>query len=68
MRLFVNEEVYDLEERGFVTVTKRNPHIDYVCFCQNPGCRGYGTRSQYGRDEFCSECGQPVDWANEKKW
>jgi predicted SprT family Zn-dependent metalloprotease len=68
MRLFVDEDQYDPEEGGYVTVTKHNPHVDYVCYCSNPDCRGYGTRSQYGRDYICNECGEPLDWSNERKW
>jgi len=68
MRLFVPEEKWDVEEGGTTTVYVHNPNIDYVCYCSNPDCRGYGTRSQYGRDDICPECGQLLDWSQQKKW
>lgn len=68
MRLFVTDDRWNYDDDYPMTATKHNPNVDYVCYCSNPDCRGYGTRNQYGRDEFCSECGQPLDWSKEKKW
>ena len=43
----------------------RNPNIEYVCHCE---CGGIGTRSQYGRDEVCPDCGKELDWNKEERW
>ena len=67
MRLYVPEERMD-DDGGITTVYAHNSNIDYVCPCSNPDCRGYGTRSQYGRDEFCPDCKKPLDWSQERKW
>ena len=67
MRLFVPEDRRD-DDGGTTTVYVHNRNVDYVCYCSNPKCHGYGTRSQYGRDDFCSDCKQPLDWSKEKKW
>lgn len=66
--LYVTEEHWDLKEPTPVIIHKHNPKIDYVCYCSDPNCRGYGTRSQYGRDYICNECGKPLDWSKEKEW
>ena len=45
-----------------------NPKVDYICWCKK--CYdSYGIRNQYGMDEYCPKCGEPLDWENdEKEW
>ena len=65
MNLFVTRTVHDYFLKGDVPVMSHNPKVDYVCYCE---CGGYGTRNQYGRDEYCPECGKYLDWGKEVKW
>ncbi len=36
--------------------------VKRICFCD---CGGYGTRTKFGRDEECPECGKVLDWTKE---
>ena len=65
MRLFVEQTEHDFNTKGDKTYYSHNPKVDYVAFCE---CGGYGTRSQYGRDDYCPKCGKWLDWSKEEKW
>ena len=65
MRLFVESTEHNFATRNDDQVYIHNPKVDYVCFCE---CGGSGTRSQYGRDDFCPRCKKPLDWSKESKW
>lgn len=66
MNLYVIEERDDDNDRGIIL--SRNPKVNYYAPCSNPKCNEIGTRSQYGRDDTCTECGSPFDWSREVKW
>ena len=67
MNLYVTEDI-TYSDGNTVSALCRNSKVDFTAPCSNPNCKGYGTRSQYGRDESCKICGSPIAWDKEVKW
>lgn len=65
MNLYEREEYKD--EYGRTRAEYRHSRkVSFIIPCTE--CDGYGTRSQYGYDEVCPECGGMLDWESEMAW
>ena len=65
-RLFVTATEHDYIKGYDVEYMVHNPKVNFICRC--PKCGEYGTRNQYGRDDYCPKCGEWLDWNNEEEW
>ena len=57
MNLFETKTEHDFDRKADMTYCSHNSKVDYVTFCK---CGGYGTRNQYGRDDYCPKCGKSL--------